>query len=323
MNCLIDVIGLRGCGVSNPVSSLFINSLPGINLESIEKIADAEQQSYVGVWNDVQLRASKRFATEVRAALNKRFKLKSILDSIDIGKEIDATSTTASDTQYRGLIFDLDKYSPTNRKNSALQCHHLQTLRFYAGGAYGATNIKVLDVDTGEVIDTISATLVSGWNTIQVNTNYTERRIFVGIDSTSITSADLEVLDPCETCSVFITGGYVGIGSDISTLTETDNSFGLSAVYSVVCQYDSLVCNNLSTFYLPLLYCLGSEMQVETKFSPRIRGKMSGEKIDELKSFYDVQFEQSLAQAVDGIDLDTADLCLKCNETYRVIETRM
>lgn len=324
MNCLIDVIGLTGCGASSPVSGLFIESLPGINLESIEKLSDAEQQNYVGVWSDVQLRASKRFATDVRAAFNKRYKLKTIVDSIDLGKEIDTTSTTAAAAQYRGLIFDLDKYTPDTRKNSALQSHYIQTLRFYAAGAYGATTIKVYDIETGAEIDSITATLAAGWNTIQVNEYYTERKIFVGINSTAITSVELEVLDPCDTCNVFIAGGYMTIGADISTLTETDNSYGMSAVYGVHCKYDAVVCNNLSAFYLPLWYVQGSELQVERKFSSRInKWTINQKQADELKSYYDVQYEQALAQAVDGIDLDLHDYCLVCNQTYRIVESHL
>jgi hypothetical protein len=62
MDCLKDYIGIKGCGapappeVPNPLpegasatdyfSGLYINELPGVNLEVIEKIADEEQENY-------------------------------------------------------------------------------------------------------------------------------------------------------------------------------------------------------------------------------------------------------------------------------------
>lgn len=323
MDCLVNTIGLAGCGTVSPVSGLLVNSLAGINLESIEKLADSDQKTYVNVWNDVQSRASKRFAVDVRALFNKRFKLQTITSSIDLGNIIDTTSTTAAAASYRGLVFDLDYGLDIYHKNSALQSHYLQVLKFYAAGAYGATTIKVYDVDTGNEIDSMSATLVAGWNTIQVNEYYSQRRIFVAVNSTAITSVELEVRNSCDDCNVNIQGGSMTIGADISTLVKGNNSFGLSAVYGVHCKIDPVVCNNLSAFYQPWWYCLGSELQTEALFSPRTNHKtLDREKGKELKQYFDVQYEQALELAVDGINLDVDDYCLVCNDTYQIVESR-
>lgn len=61
MNCLTDYIGLKGCSTVEPESGLFINSLPGITLESMDRIATAEQITYKGVWADVQEEAYQEF----------------------------------------------------------------------------------------------------------------------------------------------------------------------------------------------------------------------------------------------------------------------
>lgn len=323
MVCLIDTIGLAGCGTNSPVSGLLVNSLPGIDRESIEKIADSDQKTGVNAWADVQSRASARFAVDVRALFNKRFSLKTISASFDLGNLIDTTSTTAAAVQYRGIAFDLDYGLDDWHKNSALQSHYIQSLKFYAGGAYGATTIKVYDIDTGNQIDSLTATLVSGWNTVQVNKYYSERRIFIGIDSTAITSVELEIKSTCEDCSVNIQGASIGIGADISTLTKGTNSFGMSAVYGVHCKIDPIICNNLSAFYQPWWYCLGSELQTETLFSPRTNHKtLDREKAKELKDFFDVQYEQALRLSVDGINLDVNDYCLVCNDPYQITESR-
>lgn len=61
MECLIDYIGIKVCGNETSPSGQFINSLPGISLESVDKIADSEQITYAGVWKDVQAEAANRF----------------------------------------------------------------------------------------------------------------------------------------------------------------------------------------------------------------------------------------------------------------------
>lgn len=77
LDCLKDYIGFIHCmGVyEQPESGLFINTLPGISLESIDKIADSEQITYRGVWNDAQLEAIPRFRLDFIADLTKCFEL--------------------------------------------------------------------------------------------------------------------------------------------------------------------------------------------------------------------------------------------------------
>jgi hypothetical protein len=91
MDCLQGYIGIQGCGapaaptVPDPLpagatsedyfSGLYINQLPGVNLEVIESIADDEQENFLGVWADVQTRALKKFALAVKAELNKCYSI--------------------------------------------------------------------------------------------------------------------------------------------------------------------------------------------------------------------------------------------------------
>jgi len=80
MDCLIDYIGLRVCGNETSGSGQFINSLPGISLESIDKIADSEQITYKGVWDDVQAEAWNRFYIDVINELSKCYQLQPYCD---------------------------------------------------------------------------------------------------------------------------------------------------------------------------------------------------------------------------------------------------
>lgn len=84
MDCLLDYIGLKICGTETSASGLFINSLPGISLESIDKIADSEQITYKGVWNDVQTEAAARFYVDVVNELTKCYSLQPYCDYEDI-----------------------------------------------------------------------------------------------------------------------------------------------------------------------------------------------------------------------------------------------
>lgn len=81
LDCFIDTIGLSYCeGETAPVSGLYLNTLPGISIESIDHIANSEQISYKGVWKDVQVNALTQFRTEILSELNQCFKLNKTCD---------------------------------------------------------------------------------------------------------------------------------------------------------------------------------------------------------------------------------------------------
>jgi hypothetical protein len=77
LSCFLGYIGLSYCeGVyEQPGSGLYLNSLPGISIESIDKIADSEQVTYLGVWADVQRSAVDQFRIDVLTEMKKCFKL--------------------------------------------------------------------------------------------------------------------------------------------------------------------------------------------------------------------------------------------------------
>lgn len=83
MTCFLNYIGLSYClrGVYDvPASGIYLNSLPGISIENIDKIADSEQVTYLGVWDDVQKTALASFKLDVISEMNKCWKISKTCD---------------------------------------------------------------------------------------------------------------------------------------------------------------------------------------------------------------------------------------------------
>lgn len=81
MDCLINYIGFTNCAnEQEPESGMYINTLPGISLESVDKIANSEQVTYIQVWNDAQSEAAVRFKIDFMAKLNECYTLSSKCD---------------------------------------------------------------------------------------------------------------------------------------------------------------------------------------------------------------------------------------------------
>lgn len=77
MTCFQDYIGLSLCAgaYESPASGIYINSLPGLSMESLDKIADQEQVNYLGVWEDVQANALPEFRIDIMAEIRKCYEL--------------------------------------------------------------------------------------------------------------------------------------------------------------------------------------------------------------------------------------------------------
>lgn len=85
MDCLIGYIGFINCTTDGDApSGLYINTLPGISLESVDKIANSEQVTYVEVWNDAQIEAAVRFKLDFMRALNECYELSRKCDYEDM-----------------------------------------------------------------------------------------------------------------------------------------------------------------------------------------------------------------------------------------------
>jgi hypothetical protein len=99
MDCLKNFIQIEGCNApvysydantdadDNPdtdptsASGLFINKdLPSISLENIDKLADSEQKTFLGVWDEVQDRGIRKFRIRVKTGYKELFGICNVED---------------------------------------------------------------------------------------------------------------------------------------------------------------------------------------------------------------------------------------------------
>lgn len=343
MECLRDWIGVLGCGAPAPLSNLYLNSLPGISLEEMAKITNADQQTFLGLWDDVQTLALKQLETDTIAQFKKRYKIKTVSQTVDLLRRIDKEEgITAAAAEYRGFTVELVFKNNSKIVSSAFQVISIQTLSFYTSSAISDASIKIFDLATGDVLDTFTiASTVVGWNLVQVNKRYAAYRIFIGYNATSVDSVKQDITGDMNPLSSWCTAVY-GLGScsamvhgaktsSIATsvtdddITTGDNIFGLTGIFSVQCRYDALACNNKDVFTLPLWYLLGSSLMMFRLNTNRLNRYTTVDKkqAEELKAFFDSEYKTAHATALDGIDLNLSDSCLECHAQLQTHEARM
>lgn len=335
MECLRDYIGIRWCGNTTvPPSSYYINDLAGLSLKQIVSLTDEESATFISLWNTIQQRGESRFSVDVRNALSSRYKVSSLLQGINLGKEVGVISAPDGSAFHGFAIEMMDsaflEYSP-----SPLASIHVQQLSFYCAAADNTevAEVAIFDMLTGTKLYTTSVTLATGWNTIEVNTTLINTlttpvwNVFCGINATNLSTHYLQKpLNAVGTgcCKSRIRGAYTASTTGITqdSLTYTDSTYGMSGIYTVKCLWDSFVCQNKNLFARAYWYCLGIELLTEQIYSNNLNSytTINLTKAKELRDEYIIEYNKALEQTANNMHLD-CDCCVECSGSVQLTES--
>jgi len=322
MDCLINYIGVLDCGTP-PESGVYINSLPGINTEIINAISDSEEITHRGVWSDVNQVSARRFQTDIMGKLRKTYKLKRIRQTFEFIPESGTVEVASGN--YRGLLLGFSYQYFT------FQSFNISTVYLYSTTA-GNSTLKIFDRQ-GVELYTKDVVVEIGLNAYQVNDVFISDRLFVGFDFTNIDGVESDITSNvsscfcqvlqevfCDTCNPSF-GGATKSGATI-TNTST-NAHGVGILGSAGCDYSQIVCNNKLIFTSAWLYLLGNQLLIHLLNADRLNKYTTADvqKYNELKDYYQVQYEVQLEEAVLGIELDAMDdCCIECSPLVKSVQ---
>ena len=333
MNCLTDYIGLRGCTDSEPISGLYINDLAGINLKSIDATADNEQVNYLGVWSSVQKRAQTKLVSAVQREFAKRYRLKTITQNWVLPRDLNGVGETFGAT-WNGIQVDTSCGNQIQYVQSNLMFISVQSFDLYVKSFVGASitiDYRISDGFTGEVYTSGTKTISStGWHTITINQRFFTSQVnieWLAPAGTITEQVDLNDTDGvgcacmgnifgCDCCA------YVwGLEDEARS---SGNSWGMTAIVTIGCSFEGLICNNKNTFDAAYWNLLGMELMIEQIFTDRLNKytTIRREEARELRDYYQAEFDKYIEQAIDGVILDNYDCCLECNEPLQYRESR-
>ena len=360
MDCLKDYIGIKGCGLDPVDSGMYINSLPGIEFAQIQSIADADQNSFLGVWADVQERAAERFKNDVLGEISgfdKRYRLRQITQGVDLGRDLTNVITPAFPAE-SGLVIEL-KNPGDQCVCSNMQSLYVQSVQFYCVNA-GQFTLTVRDADYGDILDTYTVTGVQGWNVIKTDKQYDDvMRLSITVDTTNIDTNFLDLsqfnlqqfgqLNWCTNCGynemgLFFVGECTGTAQVRGITTDLNgnnpvfgvNTYGVSCVFSVRCTWNNIVCKNKRHFANAFRLLLGIELMTERLYTSRINKytTVTLERAAKLRKEFEVQYrggqleegiiyEGELTKAIAGIEVDLSDCCIECDAPIMWRETQL
>jgi hypothetical protein len=333
MQCLTDYIGIRWCKATEPESGLWINDLPGISLKALDKIADEEQVTFLEAWNTIQRRAVRRLNSAITNGLSKRFKLNRLVESFTLPRLVDEINNqTAPAAQYRGFTVELKPYSST------LQLINLQDISLFLKADQAGVVFRIFELhgevgaDSATELESFTHDCTVGWNKIPLNKDFLDvQRLFITYDASSVDSVYLQLDEGCACydaaafCNIGNYNAYLkGASADtpFASFHYANNTFGLTATVSIQCKYEQLVCNNKSLFATAFWYLLGAEALAERIYTDRINRYTTIDlnKAKELRQEFEMSFAEELKSVLEGLDLNSADCCIECNQLVTSID---
>lgn len=331
MECLRDYITVTVCGGTSSTSGLSLDVLELVNLKALSSIADDQQETFNGVMNDIQSRAMLRFKDDIRAEFYKRYRIKNLLKSYNLKRD-NLTTTTFAGLPTCGIF--ISQNSDSNEDfHKPFQSIYVQSVSFHAQVA-STKKLKIFDLDTGEVIFTKDVTLKAEWNVINIETDLSglyynnPQRVYIALNTAGLNvySRTLNnTIDEDGGCGLTVTGGYTSVKTisqpiELSDVTLSSELHGMSAVFSLRCSFDSVVCNNRELFKRAWLYCLGVEFIRELLNTDRLNkySLLSKVKATESLERFTADYKESLMQSTDGIQLSQSGCCIECNAPVQI-----
>lgn len=333
MECLRDYITVTVCGGTSSTSGLSLDVLELVNLKALSSIADDQQETFNGVMNDIQSRAMLRIKDDLRAEFYKRYRIKNLLKSYNLRRDNlgDVISSPNTCGIYVSQNNDAD-----NDFHKPFQSIFIQSVSIYAIGE-SSTTLKIIDLDTSEVIYTKALTLSIGWNVVNVETDLSglyynnPQRVYICYDGTTadVTSKTLtNTIDEDSGCGLTIQGAQTAVKTitdaiELTDLTLSQELYGMTAIFSLRCSFDSIVCNNRELFKRAWLYCLGVEFIRELLNTDRLNkySLLSKQKATESLERFTTDYKESLMQSADGVQLSQSGCCIECNAPLQIRTT--
>lgn len=308
-DCLTDFIGVR-CLTSNPKSGLWINDLPGINLQYAADIVDSDGNSGLLFLRDKIDFATRLVLEEIAMAATPFFRINSIVDQIHVGEW--ATTNLPSYSGDRGVRVITNK-----SRLLRLRINQVKVKLANANFSHGF----YIDATDGN-IETFNFTTDANGEALVITNFYTDSdTAYVLMDDTGISVNNSVVKRGCGCSSKankhMTANGWNGIGVSNST-------YGLQVDATAECSYNELGCIISSKLPFLILYKAGIEIIKEGITSDRLNSMtlLDTDKAAYLIKDFTSEYEKHLKGVIDGLPelfkrLD--DCCIVCNQSRYII----
>lgn len=332
--CFENLVGIRSdCGEQvASLSGLYVQDLAFINMKLVNSMI-TDESSGIELLNTLYNNAVNYLLNDVRTRMIPYFKYNSTLETNVVGfYPYQRTLKSSMNGFYKGIQLQIRQWPYLDI--------FIPSLTLFVNYT-GTINIKVWNLTTGELLDTVPVEVEAGVQKVvpyfykKYSTNGQFLNLFIGYDSTGITSYQSTVynttiptsLGNCRTCfnTPFYQFGstYVWIYSkaiDINAapvqinLQSINDCGGLSITYTLSCSLDKWICTNRDVYAFGLLHRWGMEILREAMLSTRLNTLiiLKKEEKENLYSYFEQEYKKAMEDIFRNFRMPK-DICFHCN----------
>lgn len=289
-------------------SRLYATDLPGVEIALLEGLTKEDQVDYIELWENIYSRAWSNLVSDISKALQEKFHVDLKLIARETSKFSDDVNTNSGLAGLR-IQFDLPKYARL----------HVLSVEVFSESSYPSPGIAIQFFDTdesGELLHSVSDSINTGRNTINVDTDFEVEKLFIAYDPTEFQLRQTEnkyfplsnwaywdkisCMWPC---------AWGGQGE-----VRQINGGGLNVKYTVECSIEKFVCENINFFKKAFWYRIGLELTIERRFGNRLNQftTMTIERATELSDFFNAQYQQDLSNSIRSQRITEDPICFNC-----------
>ncbi len=288
-------------------SGLFASDLPGVE-DLVYELISKDDETIDEVWNRIYGNAWTNMISDVEAMLQEKFFVTSKLISRETSKFLDHTNSNTGLAGIR-IQFDLPRYARL----------HVVSVDVIAQQGYASPGISLQfydDDENGELIYETTDQSISqaGKETIFVDKDFDTCKLFVAYDPALYELRGTEN----KTYDGFISKSFANYCmfpcfGGIASVRQV-NGGGLNVIFNVYCSAEKFACQNINLFKKTFWYKIGQELIVERRYGNRLNQftTMVQERAEELTSFYQAQYQQSLKNSIDAHNINEDPICFEC-----------
>ena len=306
--CLEDFIGVK-CLTQTPTSGLWINDLPGINLQYAADIVDSDGSSGLLFLKEKIEFATRLVIQEIAGAAVPFFRMNSIVDQIRVGDW--SAQSLAPNAANRGVRIQTSK--------SRLLKIRVNEVKVKMTNANFSHSFQI---DNGINYETFTFTTdANGEATVITNYMTDTDLVYVVMDDTAINVNNSVVKNGCgcnsKASKYLNANGWNGIGVSNST-------YGLIVDAVAECNYDEFACIIKSKLPFAILYRAGMEIIKEGLTSDRLNSMtlLDTDKAAYLIKDFTADYEKHLKTIIDSLPelfKRVDDCCITCNQSRYII----
>jgi hypothetical protein len=312
MNCFYGFVGLsQYCGLPEPRSKAYVNDLPGISTEMVEKIKSGDQETFFEVWQSVEKQAAEDFKEDVLLLLEKKVsfaesQFTTKAPALDMGQ-----SAILPAVGLRGVRIDLPEGEHVKL--------HLKGLYLHSDEAT-TSQVTVKDYFTGQVFKLLPVTLEGGQQYLEIDEYFgtaANKSLLIEIDSATITArmytryGKYQPWHSCNQCCYdyepYFTGTIDGI--------TTGQPIGIYPDAEIICSVESFICKHIHKFVSPIKHKIAERLLDYKLHSYKLNvftatpRELTQSSMNKLNSRY----KELLASQLNRIDLTNEGVCFECN----------